>query len=85
MFALNLVCRDPALRESTLRDLRAVFPSVLSYKVPEEVNEVLYCSEAKKKDAKRPLLDAFRRVNEAVGDADFVDAADALARLKVVA
>lgn len=40
---LNLVCRDPALRKSVLQRVRGVFPTVLSRKIAEEINEVLLC------------------------------------------
>ncbi|XP_017284244.1 eEF1A lysine and N-terminal methyltransferase [Kryptolebias marmoratus] len=43
LFILNLVCRDPALRKSVLERVRGVFPTVLSRKIAEEINEVLFC------------------------------------------
>ncbi|KAM4548941.1 eEF1A lysine and N-terminal methyltransferase isoform 2-T2 [Odontesthes bonariensis] len=48
LFILNLVCRDPALRKSVLERVSGVFPSVLSRKIAEEINEVLLCSCAEK-------------------------------------
>ena len=47
LFVLNLACRDPKLRLEVLKNIRAEFPFVLSYKVPDEVNEVLFCSRQK--------------------------------------
>jgi spermidine synthase len=46
VFILNLVTRDDALRETVLADLRAVFPSICSYKLDEDVNEILFCTNS---------------------------------------
>ena len=86
---LNLVCRDPDLREATVAVLREVFASVLSYRVPEEVNEVLFCARerlftGKRVDAGHPMIAAFRAVNATVRDESFVDLADAVRQLKVM-
>lgn len=37
------MCRDEKLREQVLIDLRQSFRSICSYKLDEDVNEVLYC------------------------------------------
>ncbi|XP_073827007.1 eEF1A lysine and N-terminal methyltransferase homolog isoform X2 [Musca autumnalis] len=42
LFILNLVCRDETLREKTLDDLKEIFPSLCSYKLDEDVNEIIY-------------------------------------------
>lgn len=96
MFVLNLVCRDTRLREAVVADLRKLFSEgVLAFKVPEEVNEILFCSEAlknpgrkRKLDPKHPVIEALRRVNEAVRvggkkneEEEFVDVAESLKRL----
>ncbi|XP_037038786.1 eEF1A lysine and N-terminal methyltransferase homolog [Bradysia coprophila] len=44
IFILNLVCRDDKLREQVLIELRQSFRSICAYKLDEDVNEVLYCS-----------------------------------------
>lgn len=44
IFILNLVCRNLALRESVLEHVSAMFPTILSKKIEEDVNEVLLCS-----------------------------------------
>ncbi|CAF89713.1 unnamed protein product, partial [Tetraodon nigroviridis] len=44
IFILNLVCRNLALRQSVLEHISAMFPSILSKKIEEDVNEVLLCS-----------------------------------------
>lgn len=37
------MCRDEKLRDKVLIDLRKTFKSVVSYKLDEDVNEILYC------------------------------------------
>uniref|UniRef100_H3CAD5 eEF1A lysine and N-terminal methyltransferase n=1 Tax=Tetraodon nigroviridis TaxID=99883 RepID=H3CAD5_TETNG len=60
IFILNLVCRNLALRQSVLEHISAMFPSILSKKIEEDVNEVLLCSRKEKKSAEAacspPLL-----------------------------
>ncbi|XP_058120843.1 eEF1A lysine and N-terminal methyltransferase homolog [Anopheles ziemanni] len=52
LFVLNLVCRNDALRETTVQSLRESFKYVLSYKLEEDVNEVFYCTDNERlKDA----------------------------------
>uniref|UniRef100_A0A669E0W0 eEF1A lysine and N-terminal methyltransferase n=1 Tax=Oreochromis niloticus TaxID=8128 RepID=A0A669E0W0_ORENI len=48
LFILNLACRDPALRKSVLERVSGVFPTILSRKIEEEINEVLLCSRGEK-------------------------------------
>ncbi|XP_013399663.1 methyltransferase-like protein 13 [Lingula anatina] len=43
VFILNLVCRDKSLRESVVQNLKSVFKSVLNVKIPDEVNEIVFC------------------------------------------
>lgn len=40
---LNLVCRSRDLRESALLPLKSSFGQVLGVKVPDDVNETVYC------------------------------------------
>uniref|UniRef100_A0A3P9IWT2 eEF1A lysine and N-terminal methyltransferase n=1 Tax=Oryzias latipes TaxID=8090 RepID=A0A3P9IWT2_ORYLA len=51
LFILNLVCRDPTLRQSVLEGVSSVFPTVLSQKIDQEVNEVLLCFHDQKDPA----------------------------------
>ncbi|KAJ9601480.1 hypothetical protein L9F63_000363 [Diploptera punctata] len=44
VFVLNLVCRISDLRDSIIQDLKAVFKSVSSYKLEQEVNEIVFCT-----------------------------------------
>ncbi|XP_047443253.1 eEF1A lysine and N-terminal methyltransferase [Mugil cephalus] len=57
LFILNLACRDPALRKTVLERVSGVFPTILSRKIEEEINEVLLCSRVEKEapDAARIL------------------------------
>ncbi|KAM4738504.1 eEF1A lysine and N-terminal methyltransferase isoform 1-T1 [Anableps anableps] len=48
LFILNLVCRDPVLRTNVLERVRSVFPTILSRKIAEEINEILLCSREEK-------------------------------------
>jgi hypothetical protein len=65
---LNLACRDPLLRSEVIQDIHRIFQTVWSYKVPEEVNEILFCTDhewpnAKKISKKHPAVEAFGQVN----------------------
>jgi len=69
IFVLNLACRDSTLRSEIISDVQKVFTTVWSYKVPEEVNEILFCTDhewalkTKKVDRKHPAIEAFDKVN----------------------
>ena len=39
---VNLVCRNQALRQSVLTTLKAVFPTIYSKKLTDDVNEILF-------------------------------------------
>lgn len=43
LFVLNFVCRDNTSRSQTVEKLKAIFPSIFSYKLEEDVNEIFYC------------------------------------------
>ena len=65
-----MACRDPVLRNEILRDIQGVFQTIWSYNVPEEVNEILFCTDhdwalkSKKVDRKHPTIEAFDKVNK---------------------
>ena len=74
MFVLNLACRDPLLRSEVIQDIQKLFKTVWSYNVPEEVNEILFCTDhdwatsnssirTSKIDKKHPVIEAFDKVN----------------------
>ncbi|XP_011210039.2 eEF1A lysine and N-terminal methyltransferase homolog [Bactrocera dorsalis] len=69
LFILNLVCRDEALRDEALLQLRSAFKSVCCYKLDEDINEIIYCSNNEKYKSiaewKKDLGAAARRLNNA--------------------
>ena len=77
-FVLNLVCRDSQLRSEVINELiRDSFQNIISYKIPEEVNEILYCSASKEQnpkqqknkskiDVQHPMIQSFRLVNNQI-------------------
>ncbi|EDW02775.1 eEF1A lysine and N-terminal methyltransferase homolog [Drosophila grimshawi] len=91
LFMLNLVCRDETLRAEAINNLQQVFSSVCSYKLDEDINEVVYCTNAEYKTVeqwKKQLGTAGRCMNSAVRDQklankDSVDVADFLSELKI--
>lgn len=46
------MCRDEKLREQVFKDLKKTFSSVVSYKLDEDVNEIIYCQNIEH-DAKK--------------------------------
>lgn len=44
LFILNLVCRDDKLKERVIADLKVQFTSICSFKLKEDLNEIIYCS-----------------------------------------
>ena len=44
VFVLNLVCRISNSRDGIIKDLKAIFKSVSSYKLEQEVNEIIFCA-----------------------------------------
>ncbi|CAD7000074.1 unnamed protein product [Ceratitis capitata] len=77
LFILNLVCRDEVLRDEALVQLRAAFKSVCCYKLDEEINEVIYCSNNEKyksiEEWKKDLGAAARRLNTATREKKLYD------------
>lgn len=80
-----MVCRDEKLRENVLIDLKKTFNSVVSYKLDEDVNEILYCQnyeydakkwkEAMDKSAKHinDILKKEQNYSEVVDVQEFLD------------
>ena len=71
---MNLVCRDTNLKKNILLRLKGFFKSIVAYDIPEEVNEVVFCSDDEDK-LKKDVLSKF------MGDVD--DIADVMKCLKV--
>ncbi|ALC40309.1 CG2614 [Drosophila busckii] len=92
LFMLNLVCRDENLRAEAINSLQQVFKAVCSYKLDEDVNEVVYCANNEKysnvEQLKNQLGTAGRGLNNAVktqqlAKEDALDVADFLKELKI--
>ncbi len=87
---MNLVCRDPAIRRRTLEDIKKLFGSVLSYQIPEEVNEILYCSPMTsfgtlQMSNSHPFIEAFKKTNDQQEtNRELIDIAECLKRLKII-
>lgn len=43
IFLLNLVARDSTLKARVQKDLCTTFSDVVTYSIPEEVNELMFC------------------------------------------
>lgn len=92
LFILNLVCRDEALRANALESLKKVFPSLCTYKLDEDINEVVYCTNNEKltnlKNWKKFLSSSGRNLNAAVkttklNHEDMLDVTDFMNELKL--
>jgi len=91
MFVLNLVCRDSVLRSEIVKKLTSIWTCVVSYKLEEEVNEILFCSnneKLKSGDVNSTINQAFKLVNDHVKKVtklkeDLIDLGDALKLLKI--
>lgn len=89
IFILNLVCRDEKLRDNVLHDLKKTFKTVVSYKLDEDVNEILYCqnieydankwNETMEKSAKH-INDLLKKEENT---SDSIDLNDFLQQLKI--
>lgn len=92
LFMLNLVCRDETLREEAITNLQKQFASVCSYKLDEDINEIVFCANDERYKTvdqwKKYMGTAGRRLNNAVkvqklSDKDVLDVADFLSELKI--
>lgn len=92
LFMLNLVCRDESLREEAMGDLQQEFASVCSYKLDEDINEVIFCANDEKyktvEQWKKHMGTAGRHLNSAIRDQklankDALDVAEFLSELKI--
>ncbi|XP_017120953.1 eEF1A lysine and N-terminal methyltransferase homolog [Drosophila elegans] len=92
LFMLNLVCRDESLRTEALDNLHKVFAAVCSYKLDEDINEIVYCANDEKyktvEQWKKNLGTAGRGLNSAVKDSklaseDALEVAEFLSELKI--
>ncbi|XP_016963875.1 eEF1A lysine and N-terminal methyltransferase homolog [Drosophila biarmipes] len=92
LFMLNLVCRDESLRTEALDNLHKVFPAVCSYKLDEDINEIIYCANDEKyktvEQWKKSMGTAGRGLNSAVKETklaseDALEVAEFLSELKI--
>ncbi|KAM7351156.1 eEF1A lysine and N-terminal methyltransferase homolog [Cochliomyia hominivorax] len=92
LFILNLVCRDETLRADALKSLKNVFPAICTYKLDQDINEVVYCTSNKKltnlKNWKKILGSSGRNLNAAVktkklNEDEILDVADFMNDLKL--
>ncbi|XP_017005386.2 eEF1A lysine and N-terminal methyltransferase homolog [Drosophila takahashii] len=92
LFMLNLVCRDESLRTEALENLHKVFPAVCSYKLDEDINEIVYCANDEKyktvEQWKKSMGTAGRGLNSAVKETklaneDALEVAEFLSELKI--
>lgn len=81
VFILNFVCRDNSSRNQTLATLKQIFPSVLSYKLDEDVNEIFYCFKQKIADFQDRFSRSGKKLN--VIKRDLVDLEDLIEKLKL--
>ncbi|KAL1123784.1 hypothetical protein AAG570_001557 [Ranatra chinensis] len=58
IFMLNLVCRDPSLRDEVWKRLKFIFGSVGSFKLDDYLNEIVYCWKKEGLQPKPLLLKA---------------------------
>jgi hypothetical protein len=91
LFILNFVCRISELREEAINNLKAIFKSVSSCKLEQEVNEIIFCTDdaiEEKETWRSRLEDAANRVNalakkRKLHAGDFVDVAHLVNSLKI--
>ncbi|PSN48593.1 hypothetical protein C0J52_14657 [Blattella germanica] len=65
LFVLNLVCRVSELRDGVIKNLKEIFKSVSSYKLEQEVNEIIFCTddEVEGQTLHNRIEDAANKVN----------------------
>ena len=89
IFVLNITCRDPTLRLEVVTDVKKVFHEVLSYQIPQEVNEIFLCwkncspEKNNKVNKKHPVVQAFKSVNETLKN-DLLDIEEAMEQIKII-
>jgi hypothetical protein len=93
LFILNLVCRISKLREEAINNIKATFKSVSSYKLEQEVNEIIFCTDdaiEEKQTWRKSLEEAAKRVNglakkRKLQAGDLVDVTNLVNSLKITA
>lgn len=87
IFVLNLVCRDDKLKTSIMERLHKMFISVVSYKLEDEVNEIVFCCKSAKVELRGQLKEAMEIVNvcikkQKLNEGELVDVKDVEKKLK---
>ncbi|XP_033608724.1 eEF1A lysine and N-terminal methyltransferase homolog isoform X3 [Cryptotermes secundus] len=93
LFILNLVCRSSKLREEAIKNLKAIFKSISSYKLEQEVNEIIFCTDDDIEETqtwRSSLEAAARRVNalakkRKLHTGELVDVTNLISCLKITA
>lgn len=93
LFILNLVCRSSKLREEAINTLKAIFRSISSYKLEQEVNEIIFCTDddiEEKQTWRSSLEEAAKRVNalakkRKLQTGELVDVTNLISCLKITA
>lgn len=93
LLILNLVCRSSKLREEAINNLKAVFKSISSYKLEQEVNEIIFCTDddiEEKQTWRSSLEEAAKRVNalakkRKLQTGELVDVTNLISCLKITA
>ena len=88
---VNMACRDEKLKASVVADIKAVFSTVYSQSIPENVNEVLFawpepeadCGSAQK-DVARSIKVLQQATQAQAKGAEVPDLEDMLDKLKLL-
>lgn len=86
---MNLVCRDEKLRDNVLIDLKKTFKTVVSYKLDEDVNEILYCQNIDYEEKKwnSAIEKSAKQINELMkkeqNTSDTIDLQEFMEQLKL--
>lgn len=90
VFILNLVTRDETLRESAFKKLRQHFQTIVSYKLEEDVNEIVFCQNGEHDiyEWKKRMEQSVQNVNKvlsahAASQKDVIEVQEFLSELKL--
>lgn len=81
IFVLNFVCRDSTIRDETLKSIKEVFSTVVTYKLEEDVNEIFFCFKKDIKDYQEKFKLAGKKLNAI--KRDLLDVNELLNSLKI--
>lgn len=81
-----MVCRDDKLRDNVLDDLKKTFTTVASYKMEEDVNEIIYCQNVQHDSVKwtDKMEKSVQNINELLSnEQSLIDVEDFISELKL--